>query len=134
MTGAFDRDLFGHPLRGKYPNSPGHRGIDTSMGAANALASSLGPLQSLTFSYIAGCGASGATSDECAAGLGLDRRTIQPRTSELKLKGLITDSGLRRRNATHKLAIVWTLPQFKRTVGDDKPGMFAADRADRCDG
>jgi len=37
----------------------------------------------------------------------MDRWSIQPRTSELKRKGLIMDSGQRRPNCTGKLAIVW---------------------------
>jgi hypothetical protein len=37
----------------------------------------------------------------------MDRWSIQPRTTELCRKGLIRDSGQRRRNATGKLAIVW---------------------------
>ena len=42
-----------------------------------------------------------------AARLEMDRWSIQPRTSELRRKGLIRDSGRRRPNATGKRAIVW---------------------------
>jgi hypothetical protein len=52
-------------------------------------------------------GTQGLTADELAARLNMDRWSIQPRTSELKRKGLIRDSGQRRKNATGKLAIVW---------------------------
>lgn len=119
MSGAFERDLFGRRPATTYPDSPGHRGIDTSIEAADALASRLGTLQKLTLDFIARRGAFGATSDECAAGLGIDRGSIQPRTSELSRKGLIIDSGLRRLNATRKRAIVWSLPEFHRT--EDQP-------------
>ena len=119
MSSAFDRDLFGHAPHAKYPDSPGHRGVETSIEAADALASRLGPLQSLTLRFIAGRGPLGATSDECAAGLGIDRGSVQPRTSELNRKGLIVDSGLRRPNATGKRAIVWSLPEFRRTDKQD---------------
>jgi hypothetical protein len=37
----------------------------------------------------------------------MDRWSIQPRTTELKRKGLIRDSGQRRPNSTGKQAIVW---------------------------
>ena len=37
----------------------------------------------------------------------MERTTVQPRTSELKLLGLIEDSGERRRNRNGKRAIVW---------------------------
>jgi hypothetical protein len=118
MSSAFERDLFGH-VASKYPHSPGHRGVETNIEAADSLASRLGTLQNLTLNFIARRGAFGATSDECTAGLGIDRGSVQPRTSELSRKGLIIDSGLRRRNGTGKRAIVWSLPEFRRT--EDQP-------------
>lgn len=93
-----------------YPDAPGHRNVDTSVAAAEALAPKLGRLQQMALGAIAGAGEHGLTADELAAGLNLDRWSIQPRTSELKRKGLIMDSGQRRPNCTGKLAIVWTKP------------------------
>mgnify|MGYP005854654539 CR=1 FL=1 len=90
-----------------YPHSPGHRGIDTSVAAANALSPRLGPLQRMALEAIRSAGWTGLTAEELAARLKMDRSTIQPRTSELKRKGLIRDSGLRRLNKTGKKAIVW---------------------------
>lgn len=63
-------------------------------------------------------GARGLTADECAEAVGLDRWSIQPRVSELRRKLLIVDSGARRFNSSGKRAIVWTLPQFERGLGD----------------
>lgn len=90
-----------------YPDAPGHRNVDTSIAAADALAPKLGPLQRKAQEAIHDAGTLGLTADELAARLELDRWSIQPRTSELKRKGLIRDSGQRRPNATGKLAIVW---------------------------
>jgi hypothetical protein len=90
-----------------YPDTPGHRNVETSIAAADALAHKLGRLQRMAKSAIADAGTQGLTADELAARLNMDRWSIQPRTSELKRKGLIRDSGQRRRNATGKLAIVW---------------------------
>jgi hypothetical protein len=90
-----------------YPDAPGHRDVDTSIAAANALAPKLGRLQRLAENAIREAGLYGLTADELAARLGMDRWSIQPRTSELRRKGLIRDSGLRRPNATGKQAIVW---------------------------
>lgn len=90
-----------------YPDAPGHRNVDTSIAAALALAPKLGRLQRMTEAAIRDAAAYGLTADELAARLGMDRCSIQPRTSELRRKGLIRDSGRRRRNATGKLAIVW---------------------------
>jgi hypothetical protein len=90
-----------------YPDAPGHRDVDTSIAAANALAPKLGRLQRMAEAAIREAGLYGVTADELAARLDMDRYSIQPRTSELRRKGLIRDSGLRRPNATGKQAIVW---------------------------
>lgn len=90
-----------------YPDAPGHRNVETSIAAANTLAPKLGRLQRMAEAAIREAGRLGLTADELAARLDLDRWSIQPRTSELRRKGLIRDSGQRRRNTTGKLAIVW---------------------------
>jgi len=90
-----------------YPSAPGHRNVDTSAAAAEAVASKLGRLQRMAESAIRDSGTHGLTADELARRLEMDRWSIQPRTSELRRKGLIRDSGQRRPNATGKLAIVW---------------------------
>ena len=91
-----------------YPDAPGHRGVDTSMAAADDLAPKLGRLQRMAETTIRDAGANGLTADELSARLEMDRWSIQPRTSELRRKGLIRDSGQRRPNGSGKLAIVWT--------------------------
>ena len=91
-----------------YPDAPGHRNVDTSIAAANALAPKLGRLQRMAESTIRDSGAHRLTADELSARLDMDRWSIQPRTSELRRKGLIRDSGQRRPNGSGKLAIVWT--------------------------
>ena len=92
-----------------YPNAPGHRSVETSIAASDSLAPKLGRLQRLAETTIRDSGLYGLTADELAARLEMDRWSIQPRTSELKRKGLIRDSGHRRPNATGKLAIVGTV-------------------------
>jgi hypothetical protein len=91
-----------------YPNEPGHRGVETSVEAADAIASVSARLQRLALRAIHAAGTDGLTADELAATVGVTRWTIQPRTTELRRKGLILDSGVRRRNVTGKRAIVWT--------------------------
>ncbi|MEG3124420.1 hypothetical protein [Sphingomonas sp. GB1N7] len=96
-----------------YPNQPGHRGIDTSIEAAALIAPAAGKLQRMVLDAIAGAGVSGRTTDEVAGFLGLNRTSVQPRTSELRRKGLIRDSGLRRPNASGVRAIVWSATRGK---------------------
>lgn len=107
------KDLFDD----RYPDAPGHRGVETSIAAAEAVAPKLGRLQRLALDAIKARGPWGLTADELAEALNLDRYSIQPRTSELRRKLLIADCGLRRRNSSGKAAIVWTLPQFVREPG-----------------
>lgn len=90
-----------------YPNTPGHRKVDTSIMAAADLAPKLGRLQQLALTAIRESGWLGLTADELASRLNMERYTVQPRTTELKVKRLIRDSGQRRINATGKRAIVW---------------------------
>ena len=72
-----------------YPDAPGHRSVETSIAAANAIAPKLGRLQRLAQTAIRDAGSHGLTADELAARLDMDRWSIQPRTSELRRKGLI---------------------------------------------
>lgn len=90
-----------------YPHAPGHRGVDTSVAAADDLKPKLGRLQRMVLAAIREAGWIGLTADEIADRLKMERWSVQPRTSELKLRGLIRDSGARRPNTTGKLAIVW---------------------------
>lgn len=94
-------------MMNKYPDNAGHRNVDTSVAAAEAVAPHLGRLQRLTQEAIFEAGPQGLTADEIACRLSLDRYSVQPRTSELRCKGLIRDSGERRPNKTGKMAIVW---------------------------
>lgn len=108
MNCAHEPDMFAI-----YPDAPGHRGISTSIEAADAMAPKMARLQRMTFETIAGRGAHGCTADEVSDLLGVDHRSTQPRATELKLKGLIVDSGMRRVNSTGRSAIVWVTPDHK---------------------
>jgi DNA-directed RNA polymerase specialized sigma24 family protein len=90
-----------------YPEIPGHRGVETSIEAADAIAPATGRLQTMAYDAIRAAGVDGLTADELASVLDVSRWAIQPRTSELRRKHLIIDSGARRRNVTGRRAIVW---------------------------
>jgi len=90
-----------------YPHHPGHRNVDTSIEAADAMASVTGRVRTAAYNAIKAAGPDGLTCEELAAATGFERGTIQPRTTELKLMHRIKDSNERRRNANGKRAIVW---------------------------
>lgn len=92
-----------------YPEQPGHRGVDTSVAAAEAIAAVAGPLRRLVFRAIFTAGDRGATTDEIAEALAMPRYSVQPRTTELKHARRIRDSGRRRYNASGCRAIVWVI-------------------------
>lgn len=113
-----------------YPNAPGFKGpSDTGREAAADMSEHCGRLQAMALRAIREAGpvtndgSGGLTADELAATLGLDRWSIQPRTSELRRKPLIDDSGHRRRNVTGKRAVVWV------AVDRDAPIAHAEDKA-----
>lgn len=116
MERTFERDLFDHSMHAEsaaqaiYPFVPSEGKTDTSAGGADRIKPHCGRLQKLVLGVVASAGASGATTDEIAAALNVDRPSVQPRTSELKLMGLIVDSKERRKNASGVRAIVWTVP------------------------
>lgn len=99
-------DLFSYEPR-SYPHAPGHRGVDTSRKAAEEIAPKQSRLQAMVLSAVRAAGARGLTPDEAAATLDLSILTVRPRFTELKLKGLIRDSGQRRLNGNFKSAIAW---------------------------
>lgn len=98
-------------LSRSYPFTPGHRGVDTSIEAADELAPVLATLQRQVYAVIAAAGPAGATANEIADMLGWIVYRVRPRTSELSDRGEIIDSGRRRRNPAGRSVIVWTLPE-----------------------
>ena len=90
-----------------YPHEAGHRGVSTSIEAVEAINPRLGNLQQKVLADIRAAGAVGRTSRECAASIGLDYDSVQPRISELRRMAKVRDSGFRRLNGTGKRAICW---------------------------
>lgn len=86
---------------------PGHRGIDTSVEAAAFVAPYVPTLQARALAAVRDAGELGMTTEELAATLGVDRGSVQPRTSELRKDRLIGDSGRRRKNQSGINSIVW---------------------------
>lgn len=95
------------PSSGGYPDAPGHRGVDTSIAAADAITGVAGRLRSIVYRTICEAGPNGITTDEIAKALGMPRYRVQPRTTELKHHQRIKDSGRRRYNVSGCRATVW---------------------------
>ena len=97
----------------EYPFVAGHRGVDTSISAAEAINAALPRLQRTVMSVVAAAGHHGATGDEIANVLAWERHRVRPRTSELRRAGKIMDSGARRDGRCGIAQIVWVLPAFE---------------------
>ncbi len=95
-----------------YPEDAGSKGsAETSAEAAADI--DCGRLQRMVLRSIRHAKKAGRTAEECAMVLHLPRVSAQPRTSELKAKGLILDSGRRRTNpSSGKRAVVWVATEY----------------------
>lgn len=90
-----------------YPDTAGYKVEGTSQEAANSTDAET--LRELVLEQL--LKGEELTADELAETLSIDRLAIRPRCSELRLYGLIEDSGERRLNISGKRAIVWRLAQ-----------------------
>lgn len=70
-----NKNLFGNDRLGDYPTSPGHRGVVTSIEAAQAIAPKAPTWRDRVLAYIDECGCYGATADEVCAALTCHFRT-----------------------------------------------------------
>ncbi len=107
-------DLFGFTEPCVYPDAPAYRGVETSVDATGAIAPKIGHSQRPTLAVIEQACGQGCTADEAAELCDIARWSIQRRVCELKLKGLIVDSGARRYNSTGRRAIVWVTTEFQQ--------------------
>ena len=99
-----------------YPYAAGYRGCETSAQAAQAIEIAIGRLQRIALAAIRAAGGRGLTTNELVSVVGIHRDTMQPRTSELQERGLIRDSGARRRNVSGRNAIVWVATPINGSV------------------
>ncbi|AXU20368.1 hypothetical protein C7W88_16950 [Novosphingobium sp. THN1] len=90
----------------RYPEAPGHRGVDTSIEAAESMEKSAPLLRKRCLDRLK---MGPATADEVAAFLELSVLSVRPRFTELYTDGLIYDTGERRPNASGRRAKVWAV-------------------------
>ena len=84
-----------------------HSGSATSKAAAEAIRPEAGTLSAEVFGFIISTGERGATDAEIQRGLHLSGDTERPRRRALQQRGLIIDSGHRRKTPAARLAAVW---------------------------
>lgn len=89
-----------------------HNGTDTSKAAAESMEPHLGRLQQLIHDYYDSRRWYGATCDEAEAALEMRHQTCSARVKELRDKGLLVDSGERRKTRSHRSAAVYVLKQY----------------------
>jgi predicted ArsR family transcriptional regulator len=91
-----------------YASNVGRRDSITSIEAARAIEPQAGRLRELVLREIAKH-PEGATADEVADYLKIDRLSVRPRCTELLKAGYIDDAGKRRQNQSGKRAKVWRI-------------------------
>ncbi len=88
-----------------YPATPGSQNTDTSRGAAVAAEPTADSIRGLCLDALKTYGP--MTADETAERVRLHILTVRPRMTELHQLQLTRDTGLRRKNASGRPAIVW---------------------------
>ena len=101
-----------------YNGAPPHQAeSDTSAAAAFNILDSVNGMQKKVYDFISFCGKKGSTDAEIQECLDMTPSTQVPRRRELVLKGLVIDSGKRRKNPSGCNAVVWV----KTTVPHPPP-------------
>ena len=93
----------------KYPNKAGHRNIRTSVESAEQINPQLRRLHKIVILELEKVFPKGLTGSELANRVNRNLLTIRPRTTELKLLGLIVDTEKTRKNENGKSEIIYKL-------------------------
>lgn len=104
----------------RYPKTPGHRGIETSIAAAKALERKHPTQKQLVYDVIDATGLKGCIGDEVAEKLGWTKYEVRPRTSDLRREGRIVDSGKRRKSRKGIRSIVWVCSKAAIKPSEEK--------------
>jgi hypothetical protein len=96
-------------------DAPYQRHSDTSMEAAREITPRVNKLQAMVLEYVKSKGKAGATDRDIEDDLRILGSTARPRRIELVFKGLLVDSGQRRKpkNGIGRNAAVWIVSELK---------------------
>lgn len=86
-----------------------HRRNDPDTSKAAAYSVDVPPLEKVVLDYLTKYRLGGATTHEIAEATGIDLVTISPRIRPLVEKGLVEDSGHKRKGRSGRKSIVWKL-------------------------
>lgn len=92
--------------RPRYPDTPGYKRSGTSQEAAESIAERMPNMRRMVFEALK---LRDMTADEVASALNLSVLQTRPRLSELLAYDKIRDTGIRRKNASGKNAVVWAV-------------------------
>ena len=95
--------------KGKYPYKAGHRGVRTSIISANDTNKKLSRLKKQELIELGKVYPKGLSTSQLADKTKITLLTIRPRTTELKLQGIIIDTEKDRKNDNGKPEIVYKL-------------------------
>ncbi|MCW6529723.1 hypothetical protein NED98_05645 [Sphingomonas sp. MMSM20] len=93
-------------MRESYDTARNHRGVETSIAAAEMMAPLSSRLRWIVHKTLC-ANPTGLTVDETCTIAGYPRYSLQPRFTELRNLKMIRDTGQRRRNRSGAHAIVW---------------------------
>lgn len=97
-----------------YPQSPAARlgSPETAFDAAASVTDAAKSREAKALILIGANGRSGCIADEVADTLGWERYSSRPRLSQLKARGEIVDSGVRRKGESGRNQAVWVVPEY----------------------
>tara|TARA_R110002096_G_scaffold412431_1_gene612907 strand:- start:31 stop:438 length:408 start_codon:yes stop_codon:yes gene_type:complete len=104
-----DNNMNHNKNKDKYPYKAGHRNVDTSIKSADFINKNLKRISKVVLIELAKVFPKGLTGSEIADKCERNILSVRPRTSELKLQGLIVDTEKRRKNDGGQTEIVYKL-------------------------
>lgn len=93
----------------KYPNVAGHRGVRTSIQSAEEINPHISRIKKMIAIELESVFPDGLTGTELALRLKKNILTIRPRTTEMKLLGIIMDTEKTKKNDAGKPEIIYKL-------------------------
>jgi len=93
----------------KYPNVAGHRGVRTSIQSAEEINPHISRIKKMIAIELESVFPNGLTGTELALRLKKNILTIRPRTTEMKLLGIIMDTEKTKKNDAGKPEIIYKL-------------------------